>query len=66
MEAGDDDEKMAEEIKHLFAELREVYARMAGQPLPPNVSEENAANRYIEERKRASAIIQRIKEIQDL
>jgi hypothetical protein len=66
MEVGDDGEKKADEIKHLFAELREVYARMAAQQLPPNVSEENAANRYIEERKRASAIIQRIREIQGL
>jgi hypothetical protein len=66
MEVGDDGEKKADEIKHLFAELREVYARMAAQPLPPNVYEENAANRYIEERKRASAIIQRIREIQGL
>ena len=66
MEVEDDDEKKAEEIKHLFAELREVYARMAAQPLPPNVSEENAADRYIEGRRRASAIIQRIREIQGL
>jgi len=65
MTASDRREQAAEEVRRLFAELREIYARAAAVPsaLP---SDSNIHGRIGEERVKASAIIQRIREIQGL
>ena len=65
MAAINNREKSAEEVRRLFAELSEVYARAAEAVLPlPSISDANAAARFIELKNRASAIIQRIREIE--
>jgi hypothetical protein len=60
------DEKAAEEVRRLFAELGEIYARAAAAVPSPLSSDLNTHGRIGEERIKASAIIRRIREIQGL
>ena len=57
----------AEEIRRLFAELREAYARVE-EAVPPalHASDANAAARFMEQTHRVSDLIRRIREIQGL
>lgn len=57
----------AEEIHRLFAELQQAYGRVEDAvPSALNVSDAGAAARFLEEARRVSDIIRRIREIQGL
>jgi hypothetical protein len=66
MAAKYEPEKAAEEIRHLFAELAEVYAQATVPAESPPPSGSITDGRIGEERRKASAIIQRIRELQSL
>jgi len=66
MTTNDRYEKSAEEVRRLFAELGEIYARAAAAvPSSPSM-DFDTHGRIGEERLKASAIIRRIREIQGL
>jgi hypothetical protein len=55
------------EIQRLFAELREAYARVnLAVPSAESFSDAAAHHKFVGESHRASAIIQRIRELQGL
>jgi hypothetical protein len=66
MAAKDEPEKAAEEIRHLFAELAEVYARATAAAEFPPPFDSITHGRIGEERCKASEIIRRIRELQSL
>lgn len=56
--------KLQEEMCSLFAELDEIYARLSALIQPPSYGNEAATHaRIAEERRRASDIIQRLRNI---
>lgn len=59
-------EKKAEELRRLFAELGEIYQRAAAAIPTVFSPDSDTHGRIGEERAKASAVIQRIRELQGL
>lgn len=66
MAATDQDAK-AGELRELFAELRQAYARAAeAVPGPLELADEGAHSRFAEENRRIAELIRRIRQAQGL
>jgi hypothetical protein len=66
MAAKDQDAK-ADELRTLFAELKEAYARVSeAVPPPMALADESAHSRFAEENRKIAELIRRIREVQGL
>lgn len=65
--AATDQDKQAEELRALFAELKTAYARVSeAVPQPLELANEGAHSRFAEENRKISELIRRIREVQGL
>ena len=63
--AAKDQDKKADELRALFAELRTAYARVSDAVPPPmELAEEGAHSRFAEENRKVAELIKRIREVQ--
>ena len=62
-----DQDKKADELRALFAELRTAYARVSeAVPQPMELADEGAHSRFAEENRKIGELIRRIREVQGL
>ena len=65
--AAKDQDRKAEELHTLFAELRTAYARASDAVPPPMaLADEGAHSRFAEENRKIAELIRRIREVQGL
>jgi hypothetical protein len=63
--AATDQDKKAEELRTLFAELKTAYARVSeAVPAPLELADEGAHSRFAEENRKISELIRRIRDLQ--